>query len=324
MSSKPKDLTGMIFGRLTPKEIVRTEPHLGAIWRCDCSCGGSKEVPAARLLKGKTRSCGCMVKEIRERSNIAGQRFGLLVALEYHHTDEKHKPHWLFQCDCGKTKVLPIAAVKWQRVRSCGCLFDQHISNLNRQDIAGERFDRLTAVRPTQKRDGSGSIVWECICDCGKTAYQSVNKLRSGRVHSCGCLYNETRTECIKARRDIKNDTSISLLVSAKRPHVNNTSGFPGVSYDKRRNKWEAKIHFRKVRYYLGSYPTIQEAVAVRTEAEQRIHDTEILNSMGVLTAESKAQFLAYLRGIGMNKDDSHDQPANLQNNATHQSEEDS
>lgn len=287
----------MVFGRLTAKELVRTESGVGAIWRCDCSCGGSKEVPAQRLLNGKTRSCGCMEKEIRERSNIAGQRFGLLVALEYHHTDEKHRPHWLFQCDCGNKKVLPIASVKWCRVRSCGCLQEKHISELNRQDIAGERFDRLTAVRPTQERDDCGSIVWECICDCGKTAYQSVNKLRSGRVHSCGCLYNETRPECVKARRDIKNDTSISALVSAKRPHANNTSGFPGVSYDKRRNQWEAKIHFRKVRYYLGAYPTLQEAVAVRKEAERRIHDPEIVARFGDLTEERKAEFLAYLQG---------------------------
>lgn len=263
-----------------------------------------------------------MVKEIRERSNIAGQRFGRLVALEYHHTDEKHRPHWLFQCDCSNTKVMPISSVKWHGVRSCGCLLDQHIRELNRQDITGERFDRLVAVRPTQERDDSGSIVWECICDCGKTAYQSVNKLHSGRVHSCGCLYNETRPECVKARRDLRNDTSISALVSAKRPHANNTSGVPGVCYDKRNNRWEAKIYFRKVRYYLGSYPTIQEAAAVRKEAERRIHDPEILERIDDLTAETKTQFLAYLRGIGMKIDDSHARVTDIKEDSTHKQEE--
>jgi len=259
MSSKPKNLSGMVFGRLTAKELIRTEPSAGAIWRCECTCGGSKEVPAQRLLNGKTRSCGCMVKEIHERSNIAGQRFGLLVALEYHHTDEKHRPHWLFQCDCGNTKVLPIASVKWCRVRSCGCLLEKHISELNRQDIAGERFDRLTAVRPTQERDDCGSIVWECICDCGKTAYQSVNKLRSGRVHSCGCLYNETRPECVKARRDMKNETSISALVSAKRPHANNTSGFPASVMTNDETSGKPKSIFEKCAIIWGLTPPFRK-----------------------------------------------------------------
>lgn len=191
------------------------------------------------------------------------------------------------------------------------------------KDLTGMVFDRLTAKELVRTEPGVGAI-WrcECICDCGKTAYQSVNKLRSGRVHSCGCLYNETRPECVKARRDMKNDTSISALVSAKRPHANNTSGFPGVSYDKRRNQWEAKIHFRKMRYYLGAYPTLQEAVAVRKEAERRIHDPEIMESIGDSTAETKAQFLAYLRGIGMKINDPQDQTANAKNDTTHKLEE--
>lgn len=322
MSSKPKDLTDHVFGRLTAKELLRAEQGVGAIWRCECSCGGEKEVPATRLLNGKTKSCGCMVKESRERSNIVGQRFGMLVALAYHHTDEKHRPHWSFQCDCGKNKVLPIASVKWYRVRSCGCLLDKHIRELNRQDIAGERFDRLTAVYPTQERDQGGSIVWECLCDCGNTVHQSVNKLRSGRVHSCGCLYAETRSEGVKARRDFGDDTSISALVHAKRPRANNTSGFPGVTYDKRRNRWDAKIHFRKIHYYLGSYATIEEAVAARQEAERRIHDPEIMDRIDVLTPETKTQFLAYLRGMGMKIDDSHDQVTSIQEDSIWKQEE--
>ena len=40
------DLTNQKFGRLTAKEIVRTVPGKGNIWRCECECGGEKEVPA--------------------------------------------------------------------------------------------------------------------------------------------------------------------------------------------------------------------------------------------------------------------------------------
>ena len=31
------------FGRLTAKEVVRTVPGKGSIWRCECECGGEKK-----------------------------------------------------------------------------------------------------------------------------------------------------------------------------------------------------------------------------------------------------------------------------------------
>ena len=161
----------MTFGRLTAKEIVCVDKRKGVIWRCECSCGGEKEVPAAYLLNKKTQSGGCITKEIQEQSMIKGQRFGLLEAIRFDHTDEKKRTYWLFQCECGNQKVLPVNSVKWSGVRSCGCLAEKHITELNRQDITNERFDRLVAIRPTDQRDASGSVIWECKCDCETIVY---------------------------------------------------------------------------------------------------------------------------------------------------------
>ncbi|MBQ8836877.1 MAG: hypothetical protein IJ002_05145 [Clostridia bacterium] len=36
------------------------------------------------------------------------------TAVEFHHYDENHKPHWLFKCECGNEKVLPVNSVKWR------------------------------------------------------------------------------------------------------------------------------------------------------------------------------------------------------------------
>ena len=293
--SKCVDLTGMTFGRLTAKELVRADKSKGAIWRCECSCGGEKEVPASRLRSNKTQSCGCLVREAKERSNITGRRFGKLVAVCFDHVDEKYKTHWLFQCDCGNQKVLPVASVKWSNVRSCGCLAHEHITELNRLDVTGERFDRLVAVRPTEERDTGGSVIWECECDCGNTVTISVNKLRQGRTHSCGCLYNETRQDCPKARKDIADHTSISALVSAKKPNKKNTSGHTGVYQDKRSGKWCAYINFKKKRYSLGTFRNKDYALKARIRAEESFHDPMIIERLNNLTAERKAEFLEYL-----------------------------
>ena len=48
----------------------------------------------------------------------------------------------------------------------------------------------------------------------------------------------------------------------------NNTSGVVGVSYNKRLGKWFAQIRSNRVKYYLGSFNTFEEAVQVRKEAE--------------------------------------------------------
>lgn len=55
------------------------------------------------------------------------------------------------------------------------------------KDLTGMRFGELTAVKPTDKRD-SGSIVWECACDCGQTCDVSARNLVNGHTKSCGHL----------------------------------------------------------------------------------------------------------------------------------------
>ena len=98
------NLTNQKFGRLTANEIVRTVPGKGNIWRCECECGGEKEVPAAYLRNGHTRSCGCLNKEREERLDITGQRWGRLTAVRLVRYEDiegtgKRRAIWLFRCD---------------------------------------------------------------------------------------------------------------------------------------------------------------------------------------------------------------------------------
>ena len=54
-------------------------------------------------------------------SAILGQRFGRLTLLR-HDGKQKGRKHGWFRCDCGVEKSLPIAAVKYGKPSSCGCL----------------------------------------------------------------------------------------------------------------------------------------------------------------------------------------------------------
>ena len=232
-------------------------------------------------------------------SNIQGQRFGRLVALEFSHVNQRHKAFWRFQCDCGNTVVLPADKVKLGHTKSCGCLRRERAGKLKALDITGQRFGRLVAQAPTDRRDAGGSVVWQCRCDCGNTALYSVNELRRSGVQSCGCLYRESRPNCVSARRDMVDSTSLGALVAAKGLRANNTSGCTGVYHHKQTGKWWAYIDCRRKRYFLGVFDDMEAAVQARKQAEQRLHDPAIGENWPRLTPASQARFRAYLAGEG-------------------------
>lgn len=45
------------------------------------------------------------------------------------------------------------------------------------KDISGQRFGRLVALYPTEKRV-QNSVVWMCQCDCGNQKEISLHRLR--------------------------------------------------------------------------------------------------------------------------------------------------
>lgn len=63
-------------------------------------------------------------------------------------------------------------------------------------EITGERFGRLTAVRPIRE---NGRFKWVCVCECGGETITTAYKLRSGHTQSCGCLQRE-RTSLVCKR----------------------------------------------------------------------------------------------------------------------------
>lgn len=69
----------------------------------------------------------------------------------------------------------------------------------------------------------------------------------------------------------IKNLLNKTTLENAKNRIINkrNTSGYPGVWYDKSRNQWMASIKINYKRSTLGRFETKEEAINCRIEAEK-------------------------------------------------------
>lgn len=68
------DLTGNRFGRLTVIERVENSKDNRTQWLCVCDCGNKKYIIGKNLREGKTKSCGCLLKE---KAKIINKKHGM-------------------------------------------------------------------------------------------------------------------------------------------------------------------------------------------------------------------------------------------------------
>lgn len=112
--------------------------------------------------------------------DLTGQVFGRLTVIERNtENDKSNKPAWVCQCSCGQRVIIGGGHLRSGHTQSCGCL--------QKKDITNQRFGRLVALYPTDKRNHR-SIVWHCRCDCGNECDISSANLMTGDTTSCGCI----------------------------------------------------------------------------------------------------------------------------------------
>jgi hypothetical protein len=118
-----KDLTSQRFGRLVVIKDSEQRQGRRVLWLCQCDCGNTSVVLGKNLLKGNTKSCGCLSKEVRGitlRKDKSGQIFGRLLVVGCIGSASK-KSQWLCKCDCGKYKIISGSDLATGKAVSCGC-----------------------------------------------------------------------------------------------------------------------------------------------------------------------------------------------------------
>lgn len=68
------------------------------------------------------------------------------------------------------------------------------------KDLTGLKVGRLTVIRQKSERGNQNQVLWECLCDCGKTTDVASGSLSSKNTTSCGCLRKESAQEMGKNR----------------------------------------------------------------------------------------------------------------------------
>lgn len=202
---------------------------------------------------------------------LAKDRIGTIVRgfeiIDYKR--ENNRTYFYVKCPvCGNRKWMRADSLNNPKVKSCGC-YNIENNYLKAIDITNKRFNRLVAIEPTTKRNKNNySVIWKCVCDCGKITYTSYNDLVSSRTQSCGCLQKETMKKNMQKAILVRNkyrvaSTDVLALERAKKIQA-------GVKY---KGGWVASITFQGRPYYLGCFDNYEDALKVRKHAEHKLFD---------------------------------------------------
>ncbi len=132
------------------------------------------------------------------------------------------------------------------------------------KDLVGRTFGYLTVLEATNKRQRR-NIIWKCRCRCGKEVEIPTTVLLGGNTTSCGCL----NVEILQYVNRYVEGTSLRQCLDDRAVNENSASGFVGVQ--PKRDKWTAQITYKGVRYHLGTYEKIEDAVKARARAKEMV-----------------------------------------------------
>lgn len=78
------DLSGRRFGRWTVVRVSQESPPRRIKWDCRCDCGGERSVFGASLRDGRSKSCGCLQREVARAAGDRTRTHGMTNTSTYH------------------------------------------------------------------------------------------------------------------------------------------------------------------------------------------------------------------------------------------------
>ncbi len=139
-----------------------------------------------------------------------------------------------------------------------------------KNNLTGKVFGYLTVLELTDKKYRKDNV-WRCVCKCGNEIEVPATSLMSGNTTSCGCL----NVEILQYINRYVEGTSLRQALDDKMVNPNSLSGFVGVQ--PKRGRWTAHITYKGVRYNLGTYSNIEDAVKARARAKERVMEDALI-----------------------------------------------
>lgn len=138
MYSSDQNLKDRQFDRLLVLEYKGINKWGYHQWLCQCDCGNTVIVSSHQLKAKKTKSCGCLRKEMTSKvgrkfkgakrpecgrpgrkMDLTDQKFHMLLVKE---RDPNNSKKWLCECECGAITSVAGGNLRTDHTKSCGCL----------------------------------------------------------------------------------------------------------------------------------------------------------------------------------------------------------
>lgn len=197
------------------------------------------------------------------------------------------RSQWLCKCDCGNYATVLGYMLTSENTQSCGCLHNEAFARArkkyNTYDLSGEYGVGYTTKGDEfyfdlEDYDKIKDYCWTIQNNGYVTAYcpTTMNRILLHRL-IMNCDNNNLYIDHIHGNKT-RNDNRKSNLRTAtpsqntmNKPLLkNNTSGVTGVSWNKRKGKWESYITIDDKRKGLGYFSNFDDAVAARKDAEEK------------------------------------------------------
>lgn len=205
---------------------------------------------------------------MRDYPSLIGQRYGKLVVEQQMPSTANGQRRWLCKCDCGGAHIATTNNLKSGRTTNCGCK--------KSPDLTGKVFGRLTVLGRSDKRNSRGARTtptWECRCECGTVTYKATDTLTNPNTSMCASCAAKYAASKARESAGYVEGTQLAKIRDMT-PSAANTSGYRGVYYESKLDRWRAEIRFQRKRYYLGTYQNKDDAIKARQRAEEELYST--------------------------------------------------
>lgn len=221
--------------------------------------------------------------------DLTDQRFGRLTVIgraqDYIRKTGGIKPQWNCLCECGSTIIVLGESLRTGKTKSCGC---------HQKEVVAERSKKMNPFRI------EGNIIFVKLSNSEKEMVTDVDIWEKGACNYCWYyspggyavaglrnprkkiyFHNYAFPECPNGlvcdhidgnplnnvRDNIRFVTQGQNCKNHKR-NTRNKSGCAGVSWNKKRKRWESKITVDGRKIHIGYFLSKEDAVAARKQAE--------------------------------------------------------
>lgn len=93
-------------------------------WECQCECGSVQSVRATNLKRGRSLSCRCNQKLSGSSEDLAGRKYGNLVAICRDRKRKSRHAYWVVYCEAHNCHTS-VRADSLKQTKGCGCRLDR-------------------------------------------------------------------------------------------------------------------------------------------------------------------------------------------------------